>query len=86
MKAAKDRLLCDGTEALNRPMERDVFVQRAMNPRFIIVGGILPQDPAQVRLPNAIMWSNWTRPRTLRCSTISCCLSAAFSASSRLLD
>jgi hypothetical protein len=28
---------------------------------------------------------SWTRPRTLRCSTISCCLSAAFSASSRLL-
>src|SRR5262245_5464604 len=29
---------------------------------------------------------NWTRPRTLRCSTITWCLSAAFSASSRLLD
>src|SRR6266487_3128544 len=29
---------------------------------------------------------NRTRPRTLRCSTISCCLNAAFSASSRLLD
>src|SRR5258708_13200070 len=29
---------------------------------------------------------NWTRPRTLRCSTISCCLSEAFSASSRPLD
>src|SRR5262249_34584096 len=28
---------------------------------------------------------NWTRPRTWRCSTMSCCLSAAFSASSRLL-
>src|SRR5271169_2037074 len=27
-----------------------------------------------------------TRPRTSRCSTFSCCLSAAFSASSRLLD
>src|ERR1700737_2427840 len=32
------------------------------------------------------LFVNWTRPRTLRCSTISCCLSAAFSASSRLLD
>jgi len=33
-------------------------------------------------------WSllvNWTRPRSLRCSTITWCLSAAFSASSRLL-
>src|SRR5262249_45137361 len=29
---------------------------------------------------------NWTRPRTWRCSTMSCCLSAAFSASSQLLD
>src|SRR5262245_51719242 len=28
---------------------------------------------------------NWTRPRTWRCTTMSCCLSAAFSASSRLL-
>ena len=28
---------------------------------------------------------NWARPRTLRRSTISCCLSAAFSASSWLL-
>ena len=27
---------------------------------------------------------NWTRPRTWRCSTMSCCLSAAFSASSQL--
>jgi hypothetical protein len=29
---------------------------------------------------------SWTRPRTLRCSTISWCRSAAFSASSRLFD
>jgi hypothetical protein len=29
---------------------------------------------------------SWTRPRTLRRSTISWCRSAAFSASSRLLD
>src|SRR5215831_19646752 len=33
----------------------------------------------------AIAVVNWTRPRTLRCSTITCRLSAAFSASSRLL-
>src|SRR2546430_12930102 len=32
------------------------------------------------------LFVNWTRPRTLRCSTLNCCLSAAFSASSRLLD
>ena len=32
------------------------------------------------------LFVNWTRPLIFRCSTISCCLSAAFSASSRLLD
>jgi hypothetical protein len=32
------------------------------------------------------LFVNWTRPRTFRRNTISCCLSAAFSASSRLLD
>ena len=26
MEAAKDRLCCDGTEALNRPMERGILV------------------------------------------------------------
>src|SRR5260370_8717488 len=35
---------------------------------------------------NRSLFVNWTRPRTLRCSTVNCCLSAAFSASSRLLD
>jgi hypothetical protein len=29
---------------------------------------------------------NWTRPRTFRCNTTNCCRSAAFSASSRLVD
>jgi hypothetical protein len=51
MKAAKDRLGCDGADALNRPMERGILVQRAMNARFIIISGKLAQDPAQVRLP-----------------------------------
>src|SRR5205823_14628213 len=51
MKATKDRLGCDGPDALNRPMERGVLVQRAMNARFIIISGKLAQDPAQVRLP-----------------------------------
>jgi hypothetical protein len=35
MKAAEDRLGCDDTEALNRPMEWSILVQRAMNARFI---------------------------------------------------
>ena len=51
MKATKDRLGCDGPDALNRPMERGVLVQRAMNARFIIISDKLVQDPAQVRLP-----------------------------------
>src|SRR5262249_9396216 len=51
MKAAEDRLRCDDAEALNRPMEWGILVQRAMNPRFIIIRGIPVQDPAQVRLP-----------------------------------
>src|SRR5215467_197724 len=50
MKAAKDRLGCDDAEALNRPMEWGILVQRAMNARFIIISGIPAQDPAQVRL------------------------------------
>jgi hypothetical protein len=32
-------------------MERGIFVERAMNSRFIIIGGICAKDPAQVRLP-----------------------------------
>ena len=32
-------------------MERGILLQRAMNPRFIIIGSILPKGPAQVRLP-----------------------------------
>ena len=51
MKAAKDRPGCDDAEALNRPMEWGILVQRAMNARFIIISGIPAQDPAQMRLP-----------------------------------
>jgi hypothetical protein len=36
MKASKDRLGCDDAEALNRPMEGGILVERAMNARFII--------------------------------------------------
>src|SRR5262249_19944606 len=32
-------------------MERCILVQRAVNSRPIIIGGILAQNPAQVRLP-----------------------------------
>ena len=51
MKAAKDRLGCDGADALNRPMERGILIQRAMNARFVIISGKLAEDPSQVRLP-----------------------------------
>src|SRR5262245_40519862 len=51
MKAAKERLGCDDAEALDRPMEWGILVRRAVNPRFIIIRGILAQDPAQLRLP-----------------------------------
>jgi hypothetical protein len=32
-------------------MERSILLQRAMNARLIIIGGIPAQDPAQMRLP-----------------------------------
>src|SRR6266480_7900519 len=35
---------------LNRPMAWGILIQRAMNARFVIIRGILAQDPAQVRL------------------------------------
>src|SRR5258708_12535107 len=50
-KGGEDRAGCDDGEALNRPVEWGILVQRAMNPRFIIIRGIPTQDPAQVRLP-----------------------------------
>jgi hypothetical protein len=48
MKAAENGACCDGTEALDRSMERRIFVQRAMNAAFIIVGGELEEDPTQM--------------------------------------
>jgi hypothetical protein len=49
VKAAEDRLRCDGADALNRAMKRGVLVQRSMSPRLIIIGGICAEDSAQVR-------------------------------------
>src|SRR5674476_733452 len=49
VKAAEDRLRCDGADALNRAMKRGVLVQRSMSPQLIIIGGICAEDPAQVR-------------------------------------
>ena len=38
-------VMCDSADTLNRPMERRIFVERAMNPRPIIIGRIIAQDP-----------------------------------------
>src|SRR5674476_298326 len=48
VKAAEDRLRCDGADALNRAMERGVLVQRSMSSSLIIIG-ICAEDSAQVR-------------------------------------
>jgi hypothetical protein len=49
VKAAEDRLRCDGAETLNRAMERGVFVQRSMDPRLIIAGSVRACDSAKGR-------------------------------------
>jgi len=49
VKAAKDRLRCDGADAPNRTMKRGVLGQRSMSPQLIIIGGICAENPAQVR-------------------------------------
>src|SRR5215831_9500195 len=51
MKTAEDWAGCNSADALNCPMERRVFVERAMNSRHIIISSILPKDPTEVRLP-----------------------------------
>jgi hypothetical protein len=50
MKAAENRSRCDGAEPLNRPMNGSVLAQSPMSSRFIIVGGKLAKDPAQMGL------------------------------------
>ena len=49
VKAAEDRLRCDGADALNRAMKRGLLVQRSMSPQLIIIGGICAEDGAQAR-------------------------------------
>ena len=50
MKAAENRSRCDGAEPLNRPMNGSILAQSPMSPRFIVIGGKLPKDPAQMGL------------------------------------
>jgi hypothetical protein len=50
MKAAENRSRCDGAEPLNRPMNGSVLAQSPMSSRFIVVGGKLAKDLAQMGL------------------------------------
>src|SRR5438034_1584237 len=49
MKAAEDGRRYDAAHVLDRAIDRSVLVERPMSPQLIIVGGILRQNPAQVR-------------------------------------
>jgi hypothetical protein len=55
-------------------MERGILVQRAVNARFIIINGILAQDPAQVRLPeHDHVVETFPSDRAIRLSTYGFC-------------
>ena len=81
---------CNSADALNCPMERRIFVERAMNSRLIIIGGILAKHPAQVRLPKydhvVETLPSDRADQPLRVRILPRYRSAAFSASSRLFD
>src|SRR5436189_6265514 len=49
MKAAEDGRRYDAAHVLDRAIYRSVLVERPMSPQLIIIGGILRQNPAQVR-------------------------------------
>ena len=49
MKAAEDGRRSDAAHVLDRAIYRSVLVERPMSPQLIIIGGILRQNPAQVR-------------------------------------
>jgi hypothetical protein len=49
MKPAENRHRYDAARVLDGAMDRSVFVERPMSPQLVIVGGILRQNPAQVR-------------------------------------
>jgi hypothetical protein len=72
MKSAEHRLWCNDAEALNRPMERGILVQRSMNARSIIIGGIpatiIADDPAPTALivPTVERVSIWSTVRLHR--------------------
>ena len=49
MKPAEDGHRYDAAHVLDGAMDRSVFVERPMSPQLVVVGGILRQNPAQVR-------------------------------------
>src|SRR5260221_4994064 len=49
MKAAEDGRRHDAAHVLDGAMDRSVLVERPMSPQLVIVGGILRQNPTQVR-------------------------------------
>jgi hypothetical protein len=49
MKAAEDGCRYDAAHVLDGATDRNVFVERPMSPQLIIIGGVLRQNPAQVR-------------------------------------
>src|SRR5881398_2068846 len=50
MKAAEDGRRYDAAHVLDGAIDRSVLVERPMSPQLIIIGGILRQNPAEVRL------------------------------------
>jgi hypothetical protein len=50
MKAAEDGCRYDAAHVLDGATDRSVFVERPVSPQPIIIGGVLRQNPAQVRL------------------------------------
>ena len=49
MKSAEDWSRYDAAHVLDGAMDRSVLVERPVGPQLVIVGGILRQNPAQVR-------------------------------------
>src|SRR5207245_8495177 len=49
MKAAEDGCRYDAAHVLDGATDRSVFVERPMSPQLIIIGGVLRQNPAEVR-------------------------------------
>ena len=50
VKAAEDGRRYDAAPALNGAMDRRILVEGPMSPQLVIIGSILPQNPAQMGL------------------------------------